>query len=157
MAFDFYCREYLKVRDARLKDHDFSAWRMVSLMQYQLRGLCALMLSGDARISRLIIIKDGVPFEFSGSLPTRELEKAISGMAPADELEMRLECAAASGDADTAGIMDELEDMAGYEDVSWEDIRFECFTEQCGNRHEYRYGIWDGNFFHGEILPEPAS
>ena len=157
MAFDYFCREELKVSNARPREDDFSAWRMLSLLQYQLSQLCALMICGRGRIDRLLIMKDGSKFEFSGSLPTTELIEALCRMTGANELELQLECSTASADPETAGIMDELDDMAENENASWDDIRFECFTDQCGNRHKYRYGIWDGTFYHGEILPEHAS
>ena len=157
MAFDYFCREELKVSNARPKEDDFSAWRMLSLIQYQLSQLCALMICGRGRIDRLLIIKNGAKFEFSGSLPTAELIDALYRMPGADELEMQLECSTASADPETAGIMDELDDMAENGNASWDDIRFECLTDECGNRHIYRYGIWDNAFYHGEIFPEPES
>ncbi len=151
MAFDFYCREELRVTDARPKEYDFSAWRMLSLMQYQLSQLCSLMICGRGRIDRLLIVKDGTEFGFSGSLPTAELIEALVHMTDAEELEMQLECRTASVDVETAGLMDELDDMADSGNASWDDIRFECLTEFGGDRKLYRYGIWDGAFLHGEV------
>ena len=156
MAFDFYCREELRVTNARPRDDDFSAWRMLSLVQYQLAQLCALMICGRGRIDRLHIIKDGAVFDFSGTLPSAELIKAAAGMTGADKLELHLECSTASVDIETAGIMDELDDMAENGNALWDDIYFECFTDQCGNRRTYRYGMRDGAFYHGEIPPDPA-
>ena len=154
MAFDYFCREELRVTDARPTEFDFSAWRMLSLMQHQLSQLCALMICGRAKIDRLLIIKDGARFEFSGALPTEDLIGVLSRMDCAEELKMQLECSTASVDVETAGLFDELDDMADSGNVLWDRIRFECLTCFGGKRRLYRYGIWDGKLLHGEVPQE---
>ena len=74
-------REELKVSNARPKEDDFSAWRMLSLIQYQLSQLCALMICGRGRIDRLLITKDEYPPVTSVELEQDALELAQGEMA----------------------------------------------------------------------------
>ena len=154
MNHEFYCRESLFTGDVRPKEFDFAALRMVSIIQYQLSQLCALMLCGRGRIESLVLIQDGERFEFSGSLPTTGFAEAVSKMTYAAELEMHLTCTTSAGDAETSAIMDELDDMADVEKEAWHDIRFECFVSDAGYPEAgrlYRYGVWDGELLHGEV------
>jgi hypothetical protein len=83
-------KEYLTIKN-RLMGEDFTAKdAVITVMDYQLSALGALMLRQQANVTELTLTADGLCYRFSGSKVSAELDALMKALREAHTAELRM-------------------------------------------------------------------